>query len=98
MTSALDRRHGASTRTLDTRAVVYPINSNGVTRYVIMKHRLWLPGLYESEAAAKLAFRFCVCHLERLGTGVVTYDMLTRFMEAYGFECDRHLLERLKGE
>lgn len=52
--------------------------------YVISSHEVWLPGCYESERAAKYAFRFSYEDLYNLQesvnpNGIITYQMLVDF-------------------
>ena len=55
---------------------------HGVNGYfVISSHEVWLPGVYESERAARYAFRFSDARLQALqGSvnpgGIITYKML----------------------
>ncbi len=54
---------------------------SGKTIYCISSHRCWMPGCYDSERAAKYAFRFKDEDLRKLQDsvnpdGVITFEML----------------------
>jgi hypothetical protein len=53
--------------------------------YVISAHRVWRPGVYDSERAARYAFRFTDEVLQRAQDsaegGVITYEMLRKLKD-----------------
>ncbi len=56
--------------------------------YVISSHHAWLPGAYESERAARYAFRFSHEQLQKLQDsvnpgGIITLEMLKKLHPSY---------------
>lgn len=56
---------------------IHPIKSSGKTEYVISSHRMWLPGVYATEKAARFAFRFDYDELKKLQESLNPFGVIT---------------------
>jgi hypothetical protein len=66
--------------------------------FLISSCQTWMPGAYESEGAARYAFRFCEDHLLQLrdeavqsNGGIITMAAMKRLQKEHGFSCGQGL-------
>jgi hypothetical protein len=73
--------------------------------FVITADRIWLPGCYESRAAAHYAFRFCCDFQAALqneanasNNGIITHDAMRQMAKTRGYSCGQGAHARVSSD